>query len=186
MKSLRDYIFTVGGTVSDKILVFDVDDTLINTTAKILLMDENGLVRKMTNSEYNDYRRKPNEWFDYREFDDPKILNKETFTRYWNTLKREYKKGTHISIITARSIGNEIRKFFLRNGIDIKKELVFAVGDKDYQFSGTVQEKKAKTIEYLHSLGYNTFVFFDDNEGNLKTAKELEKKLDIKIHTVRV
>ena len=189
MISLSQYIknksFTVGGTTSHKLLIFDVDDTLINTTAKIWLMNKKGLVKKITNSEYNTYKKKPDEWFDYREFDDPRILQKETFTKYWRTLKREYHKGTHISLITARSIGCEIRDFFIKNGIDIKPELVFAVGDKDYQFSGTIQEKKAKTIELLSKLGYDTFVFFDDNEENLQTAKKLEKKLDIKIHTVK-
>lgn len=190
MISLSQYIknksFTVGGTTSHKLLIFDVDDTLINTTAKIWLMNKKGLVKKITNSEYNTYKKKPDEWFDYREFDDPRILQGETFTKYWRTLKREYHKGTHISLITARSIGCEIRDFFIKNGIDIKPELVFAVGDKDYQFSGTIQEKKAKTIELLSKLGYDTFVFFDDNEENLQTAKKLEKKLDIKIHTVKV
>jgi DeoR/GlpR family transcriptional regulator of sugar metabolism len=35
-------------------------------------------------------------------------------------------------------------------------------------------------------LGYNTLVFFDDSETNLKFAKELENKYDIKIITVKV
>lgn len=182
---IKDKSFTVGGTTSNKLLIFDVDDTLINTTAMIWVMNKNGLVKKITNSEYNTYKRKPGEWFDYREFDDPRILQKETFTKYWKTLKREYHKGTHISLITARSIGMEIRDFFIKNGIDIKPELVFAVGDEDYQFKGTIQEKKAKTIKLLSKLGYDTFVFFDDNEENLRAAKKLERQLDIKIHVVK-
>ena len=74
----------------------------------------------------------------------------------------------------------------MKNGIDIKKELVFAVGDPSYPFEGTVQQKKAQTSELLSKLGYNTFIFFDDNEGNLEQAKNLEHKLNIKIHTVKV
>ena len=46
MKSLKDYIkskseFTVGGTKSNKLLIFDVDDTLIHTSANILI-NKNG------------------------------------------------------------------------------------------------------------------------------------------------
>ena len=190
MRSLSSYLktqtrFTVGGTISDKLLIFDVDDTLINTTASIWVMKDNKPIKKLSNSEYNNYRLKDGEWFDYREFDDPKILHKETFTKYWDTLKREYSKGTHISILTARSIGDEIREFFLNNGIDIKQQLVFAVGDSNMGMTGSVQDRKAKIIGELALLGYKTMVFFDDNEGNLNAAKTLEKKFNIKIHTVK-
>lgn len=190
MQSLSSYLrthnqFTVGGTTSDKLLIFDVDDTLIHTTASILVMKGDKPIKKLTNAEYNDYRLKPGEWFDYSEFDDPKILRKETFTKYWDTLKREYAKGTHISILTARSIGSEIREFFLHNGIDIKPQLVFAVGDPKLGLTGSVQDRKAKIIGDLALLGYKTIVFFDDNEGNLQTAKALEKKFNIKIHAVK-
>lgn len=190
MKSLSSYLklhgnFTVAGTKSEKLLIFDVDDTLIHTSAKIWVMKGNEHIKTLTNAEYNDYKKKPDEWFDYREFNDPKILSRETFTRYWSTLKREYRKGTHISIITARNDARMIRRFFLKNGIDIKDELVFAVGDPRLGLAGSVQEKKATIIRELVALGYHTLVFFDDNEGNLEAAKALEKELGIKIHTVK-
>lgn len=177
--------FTVGGTSSHKLLIFDMDDTLIHTKARVGIRKGDD-VRWISNAEFNDYQLKKGETFDFSEFDDPAILNKSTFTKYWDTLKREYNKGTHIAIITARAIGKEIRKFFLRNGIDIKKELVFAVGDPKYPFQGTIQEKKAQTIELLNKIGYDTFVFFDDNEANLEQAEKLEHKLNLKIHTVKV
>ncbi len=190
MKSLSSYLklhgnFTVAGTKSEKLLIFDVDDTLIHTSAKIWVMKDDEHIKTLTNAEYNDYKKKPDEWFDYREFNDPKILSRETFTRYWGTLKREYHKGTHINILTARGDARMIRRFFLKNGIDIKDELVFAVGDPRLGLAGSIQEKKATIIRELVALGYHTLVFFDDNEGNLEAAKALEKELGIKIHTVK-
>lgn len=191
MQSLSSYIknhtgsFTVGGTQSDKILIFDVDDTLIHTTANIWVMKNGKHIKTLTNNEFNDYKPKPGEQFDYREFEDPIILSKERFTKYWSTLKREYQKGTHISILTARSDCDMIRQFFLNNGIDIKKQLVFAISDPKLDLHGTVQQRKAVIIKYLYELGYKTMVFFDDNEGNLKTAKSLESIYNIKIHIVK-
>ena len=178
--------WTVAGSKSSKLLIFDVDDTLINTTAKIFVRrgDEGKLVKTLTNNEYNTYKLRPSEWFDYSEFADPEILSKETFTKYWDTLKREYKKGTHISIITARGNADMIRDFFLKNGIDIKQELVFAVGDRNYMYHGTVAERKAKTINLLAQLGYKTLIFFDDNDENLKAVKDLERD-GLNIHTVK-
>lgn len=191
MKTLKDYIkskseFTVAGTKSNKLLVFDVDDTLIHTSANILVNKNGKHIKTIPNKEFNTYKLKPGEEFDFSEFDDPNILSNEVFTPYWNTLKREYYKGTHISIITARSDATMIRNFFLKNGIDIKQSLIFAINDPKLHLRGTVQEKKSQIIKMLSKLGYETIVFFDDDEGNLKTAKELEKTCDIKIHTIKV
>lgn len=189
MLSLSDYIakeFTVNGTKSSRILLFDVDDTLIHTTAQIGVVKRGKLVKKITNDEFNEYKLKPGEEFDFSEFDDPHILNNETFTPYWKTLKREYMKGTHIGIITARGDCEMIYRFFKNKGIEIKRDLVFAVGDPKMQLMGTVAEKKSIIISKLAWLGYRTFVFFDDNETNLKFAKSLESRYKIKIITVKV
>lgn len=189
MISLSQYLqkqFTVAGTTSDKLLIFDVDDTLIHTTANIWVMKNGKHIKTITNQDYNTYKLKPGETFDYREFDDPKILSKETFTKYWETLKREYHKGTHISILTARGDTDMIRNFFLQNGIDIKKELVFAIGDDRLGVHGSIQERKSQVIRHLYRLGYSTIIFFDDNEENLRAAKQLEKRMNIKIHLVKV
>ena len=98
--------------------------------------------------------------------------------------QREYKKGTHIAIITARPDAEMIKEFFLHNGIDIKQELVFAVSSPDFMYKGSVAERKSKTIKLLSRLGYDTMIFFDDSEENLKAAKKLENN-KLKIHTVK-
>ena len=191
MRSLSSYIydnvkpFTAGGTTSNKLLIFDVDDTLIHTTANIWIMKNGRHINTISNAEFNHYNLKPGEVFDFREFDDPKILSRESFTKYWDTLKREYKKGTHICILTARCDTEMIRKFFLRNGIDIKPDLIFATGDPLLGVRGTVQEKKAAVIGHLTRLGYSNIIFFDDDEGNLQAAKNICNKLNVKIHTVK-
>ena len=187
MKKLYDYVkngFTVAGTKSNKILIFDVDDTLVRTTAEVLVKKDGKVVRRLSSSEYNDYVLQDGEEYDYRQFDDPRILNKGTFTKYWETLKREYDKGTHISILTARNNATMIREFFMKNGIDIKQELVFAVGSPDFMYKGNVAERKSKTVKLLMRLGYDTLIFFDDNKDNLAAAKRLSKP-GIKIHTVK-
>jgi hypothetical protein len=188
MLSLSNYIakeFTVNGTKSTRIILFDVDDTLIHTTAQIRIVKNGKLVKKISNAKYNEYKLGPGEEFDYTEFDDPNILDNEAFTKYWKTLKREYRKGTHIGILTARGDCDMIFNFFKKKGIEIKHELIFAIGDPKLGLAGTIAEKKATIISKLAWLGYRTFIFFDDNDANLKSAKQLERKYNIKMITVK-
>ena len=186
---LKDRIqtgFSVNKTISNKIILFDLDDTLIHTTAEIGVLHSGKIIKKLSNTEFNDYILKHGETFDFIEFDDPNILAHSKFTKYWNTLKREYSKGTHVGILTARADCTMIKKFLLNNGINIKDELVIAVGDPDLGLSGSIQQKKSEAIGILANAGYNTFIFFDDNEANLRSAKELERKYNIKVQTVKV
>lgn len=190
MISLKDYIleqFTVAGTQSDKILLFDVDDTLIKSDVKVHVIKNGEVIKKLSSTEYNSYKLQPGESFDYSEFEDEDILNnRSVFLKYWDTLQREYKDGTHIGILTARSNKDMFYRFFKSNGITIKNELVFAINDPRLNLKGsTIEDRKAEVIKRLAKWGYRTMVFFDDNEANLKTAKKLEKSCDIKIHTVK-
>ena len=186
---LKDRIqagFTVNKTRSNKIMLFDLDDTIIHTTAEIMIIKDKKVIKKISNTEFNNYTLKPGESFNFGEFDDPNILAREEFTKYWNTLKREYNKGTHIGIITARGNCNMIRQFFIKNGIRIKDELIIAINDPSLGLKGTIQEKKAEAISILAKGGYDLFIFFDDNEPNLKAAKKLENDYHIKVQTVKV
>ena len=190
MINLRDYIlekFSVAGNESDKILLFDVDDTLLKSEVQVHVVKGGKLLRKLSSAEYNSYKLQPGEDFDYVEFEDPQILNnKSVFLKYWDTLQREYKSGTHIGILTARSNSDMFYDFFKNHGVTIKKELVFAINDPKLGLKGnTIEDRKANAIKRLIDWGYKTIVFFDDNVNNLKSAKKLEDKYDIKIHTVK-
>lgn len=186
LKDRIQFGFTVNKTMSNKIILFDLDDTLIHTTAEIWVSKHGKPVRKLSNTEFNDYVLKDGESFDFVEFDDPNILATSKFTKYWQTLKREYNKGTHIGILTARSDCNMIRNFLLNNGIRIKDELVMAINDPKLGLSGSIQQRKSEAIKILANAGYKLFVFFDDNKGNLDAAKRLESIYNIKVQTVKV
>lgn len=184
--------FTVGGTVNSKILLFDIDDTLLHSNARIEVVDKDTRehIKWLSNEEFNSYSLKAGEDFDYAEFRSIEGLLNSIMLPYWKTLKREYQKGTHIAILTARGAIDMIKKFFLMKGIDIKDDLIFATGDpkmgfKSVDAAGDIAKNKAECVKRLYEVGYRTFVFFDDNEQNLKDVEKLEKKLPIKVHTVK-
>lgn len=180
--------FHVGGTISDKILIFDVDDTLIFSNANVRVSSVDGIFKKiLTSSEYNTYVLQDDEVLDFSEFESVDLLTDADVTKYWHTMIREYRKGTHICILTARSNHSVIKEFLLRKGVDIKDALIMCCSSEDYPFDGNVHERKAKSINHLYELGYRTFVFFDDNENNLLEAKKLEDNYnDISINVVHV
>lgn len=168
-----------------RILLFDVDDTLVHTTARIGVIKNGIVTKKISSKTFNDYNLRPGESFDFTEFSDYKHLEKEIPTKYLDTLKREYKKGSQIGILTARDSCQGIKKFLKKHNIDIDKNFIFATDDPKLGLSGTVNQRKSEVISILYHRGYTTFIFFDDSEKNLESAKALEKVFGIDVVTIK-
>lgn len=179
----------IKGSTGGKLAVFDMDDTLIVSSAKIQILGKSGkVVKSLTPAEFNFFKVNPKKHsLSFTEFEDEEILRDSVFiTHILETLKDYYASGIHVCILTARSSSKLIRNFFLENGIDIHPDLVIAVNDPKYDFKGNIAQKKKEALKLLITSGYNDFIFFDDNQENLDHAKELEKEDDVSVQTVKV
>jgi len=182
-------MFKIEGRESDKILIFDLDDTLVQTEAKIKILNPKTkeFVRKLSPSEFNTFKIKKGHVLDYDDFDCPILLRQGRIVHeMFELLKRNYNKHVPIAILTARASSELVRDFFLQNGIDIHPELVIAVNDPQFEFEGTIPERKSKAIKKLIDLGFKDLTFFDDHDENLRLAKETEGYRSAKIHTIKV
>jgi hypothetical protein len=168
----------------DAINIFDIDDTLIYTAAKIRVYDpSSGKEYSMSPAEYNEYEQQPHHELDFTDFDDIEMLkNGQLIDWVVNILKKTMSKGKAVGIITARSAGKKaLGDFFKHLGIKIHPDLIFSVNDPSEHYTGNNAERKQMAFEELIDMGYNTFRFFDDDLKNLQYAKELEKKHNIKM-----
>lgn len=171
---------------TEKIVLFDIDDTLIKSKAKINVLDANNkLIKKLTPAQYNHYIRKDGEHFAYDDFDNEEILNAGKLTKFWKTLQETYNLGYHVGIVTAREDKEMLLRFFLRHGLDINRYLIFTIGGKDCKFQGKIQDRKRQVIEHLSARGYKNFVFYDDNEDNLREVAKMKDKIGVKIKTIK-
>jgi hypothetical protein len=180
---------TIKGSKPGKLAVFDLDDTLIISTAKIQVLNKKGkVIKSLTPAEFNFFKLDPRKHtLSFDEFESAEILREADFIAHiLEKLKDFYNIGVHVCILTARSSSNMVRMFFLENGIDIHPDLVIAVNDPKYQFKGNIAQKKSEALRGLITTGYHDFIFFDDNQENLDHAKELEKEADVKVETVKV
>jgi hypothetical protein len=187
MKRLTETV--VKGTKSGKLAVFDLDDTLIISTAKIQVLDSGGRVLKsLTPAEFNFFKHDPKKYtLSFGEFEDAEILRESKFIMdILEKLRDYYNNGVSVCVLTARSNSGMIRNFFLENGIDIHRELVIAVNDPSWGFTGNIAQRKSQGLHLLIEKGYNDFIFFDDNQENLDHAKEIEKEKNVKVETIKV
>jgi hypothetical protein len=179
----------IKGTKAGKLAVFDLDDTLVISSAKIQVLDKKGkVIKSLTPAEFNFFKLNPKKHsLSFSDFESIDVLrNSEFIAHVLEKLQDYYRKGVHVCILTARSSSAMIRTFFLENSIDIHPELVIAVNDPKYGFKGSIAQRKSEALRGLIAQGYHDFIFFDDNQENLDHAKELEKEADVRVETIKV
>ena len=163
--------------------MFDVDETMFKTKAKVKVINKNGkVIKKLDNQQFNLYKKKAGEEFDFGEFKNAEVFNRTStpIARMINKvkviLKNATKKGSKVIIVTARPNFDDKELFldtFRNQGIDIDKIYVERAGNLG---SGPAAEnKKVIFRKYLDQKIYKRIRLFDDSMANLKALLSLKK-----------
>ena len=161
--------------------IFDIDETLFHTQAKVQVIKEDKILRVLENQQYNSYRLKKGESFSYGQFKSAKIF-KETSTPIAKVIKRAKRiihfatrKGSKVIIVTARQDMDDKKLFkeaFKAQGIDIGRVYVERAGNIGKE---TASENKVVIFKrYLDTGRYVRIRLFDDDKNNLNAFLSLE------------
>ena len=162
--------------------IFDIDETLFHTKAKVQVSKGGEIVRILDNQQYNSYRLKKGESFNYGQFKSAKIF-KETSTPIAKVIKRAKRiiyfatrKGSKVIIVTARQDMDDKKIFkeaFKAQGIDIGRVYVERAGNIGKE---TASENKVVIFKkYLDTGRYARIRLFDDDKNNLKAFLSLQE-----------
>jgi len=184
--------------VQRKLTIFDIDDTLFSTTARVRVFDKKTgeVVKLLDNKEYNTYKLAPNEEYkiggpndSYEEFRSAKYFRETSkpinkmIRRLKNDLSRaKQSEGAHqVIIVTARGDFDQREVFldtFRSQGIDIDSIRVERAG----KIPGTsASAKKAIFVQYLdeakrESNPFSRVALFDDARSNLDALLSLKQR----------
>jgi FMN phosphatase YigB (HAD superfamily) len=173
----------------NRLIIFDLDDCLVKTDAKIKIINPSTrkIIKELTPEEFNYFTNHNDYVLNFDDFESPEILRQGKFIHeIFGKLKRYYSDGVPVAILTARSSSELVRGFFLENGIDIHPDLVIAINDPMYDYEGTIAEMKKQAIIDFIDDGYTDLVFFDDNEDNLRLAKQVTGYKNANIEIIQV
>jgi hypothetical protein len=161
------------------IVVFDLDDTLVITNAKIKVCNhKTGECFALTPEEFNDYEKHPDHYLDFDDFKSLEIMKAGELIHYYlKILADAYKMKRAVGIVTARDDREMIYKWMKEHvGFHIAKDLIYAINDPVHKFSGSIADKKKQAFREIIERGYTNIQFFDDDQHNLTLVKSLEKE----------
>jgi len=169
-----------------KMVFMDIDDTLLFTTAKVNVVKNGKSIRKLSNSEYNDYELQLGESYDFTEFEDSELFSRTSVPNYpmINTVKDMYRNGTEVLLLTAR--GNfdckeTITKYFNELGLQVGHYLdhkihIARCGRDKYKAYGRSHQRKKHVVEKILAKrpDVTCIEMYDDNMENLRTFKTID------------
>ena len=149
--------------------VFDFDDTIAKSDAWIYVMKGGRTVKKLDPAQFAVYRPKPDESFDFRDFDrkirNPRLIkrNAELLRKQLDKARRAARGTRKVTILTARRLGQPVTSFLKTMGIDA---YVVPLGSANPQL-------KADWIESQIKKGYDTVYFMDDSPKNIQAVNTM-------------
>ena len=154
-----------------KLVIFDIDDTLVKTDTKVDVVKGGKVVKQLNSHDFTHYKLQPGEEFDFGRFRDAK----EFFTKakpilpMIGKLKHDIATGNKVIMVTARSDFNDRDLFldtFERFGIDMSKVHVYRAGNIKDRLPTEVK-KKVIIRKVLDNNDYNKAIMYDDALPNL-------------------
>jgi hypothetical protein len=167
--------------------IFDIDETLVRTTAQIKVVKDGKVVRSLTNQEFNNYKLQPGEEFDFGEFRNAEKFRKESepigpmIAKLKSILRNA--GDSKIIMLTARADFDDKETFldtFRDMGIDMSRVHVHRAGN----LGGSPAQNKAVWIrKYLDTGKYARVRLYDDAMSNIRMFNEIAKDYpDIKFY----
>ena len=193
VKKYNDYINEVNRPGKpyhgSKILVFDLDDTLVISAAKIKVCNKKtGECYSLTPEEFNTYEKGEHEELNFDEFKSLEIMKAGKLIDYYlKIFKEAYRSKLAVGIVTARDDRKMIYKWLREHvGFRIDNDLIFAVNDPVHKFKGSISDRKKAAFKELIEMGYSDLQFYDDDDANLRLVKSLEDEYEgINISTIK-
>ncbi len=158
--------------------VWDIDDTLGKTNARVIVMKDGKQVKTLDPGEYNHYKLQPGESFDFAQFRSGKVF-RETFKPISNVLDRaksivwNQSENSDSIILTARADFKDHKEFlqaFRDHGFPIDHVYVERSGNlANLKPSSPAHINKGVFLKrYLKTGKYDRIRMWDDHEKNLE------------------
>lgn len=168
---------------SGTLTIFDIDETLFHTKAMIKVVKDGKVVRELDNQQFNTYKLKAGEQFDFGQFSSAKIF-RETSTPIAKMIakakaivKAKSNPDSRAIIVTARADFDDKKMFlqtFRDHGLPIDQMHVERSGNLG--IGSPAEAKKVVFRKYLNTKNFVKTRLYDDAMSNLKAFLELQSE----------
>jgi FMN phosphatase YigB (HAD superfamily) len=173
-----DYEMRVQEFTPRKLVIFDIDDTLVHTQTKVHVVKDGQVTKELNSHEFTHYKLQDGEQFDFENFRNAHDFfhNSKPIIPMMNQLKQDIATGNKVVMVTARADFDDRELFldtFRKYGVDMGKVHVYRAGNMTQKVQ-TEEKKKIIIRNLLNKGSYTKAIMYDDAEPNLQSFVELK------------
>lgn len=162
----------------NKLVIFDIDDTLVHTQTKVHVVKDGQVVKELNSHEFTHYKLQPGEQFDFENFRNAHDFfhKSKPIIPMMNQLKHDIATGNKVVMVTARADFDDRELFldtFRKYGVDMNKVHVYRAGNMTQKVQ-TEEKKKIIIRDLLNKGRYTKAIMYDDAVPNLESFVELK------------
>jgi len=180
MSGYLDKISKLGTNVKT-LSIWDIDDTLFESPeTHVYVVAKNKIVKKLTTTEFNNYRLRPGESFDFTEFRDSKLFFHGAQPLNSNIAKAKStieSRNSMMLVLTARANFNNKSLFlakFKLYGLDLNTPESHVARAGNLNINSTAKAKKTIIEECLNTNKFTVVHMYDDDARNLDAFLSLK------------
>jgi hypothetical protein len=188
---------SVQNSPSGSLHAFDIDGTLMHTSAKVHVVDPSGKrVQSLSHDEFNKHKLPPGHHYDFSDFRSSDLFDREKPIKpmlaklkaiYAN--QKKHNPNSKVIMATARSNFDDKEKFlntWRKHGVDIDGIRVERAGNMET--NEPIAQKKAQVIrQHLKSGKFREAHLYDDDKKNLYEFLKLKKEFpEVEFHAHHV
>jgi len=162
--------------------VWDIDETLFQTKAQVHVLKDGKRIKSLSNKDFNTYKLKKGESFDFTEFKDAKLFQ-QTSVPIQRALDKAAKTlraysnlpNSKVIVLTARSDFDDPHTFlntFEKYGLNMSHVHVHRAGNLGMP---SALAKRVFIKQYLDTGKFKSVSLFDDDMKNLEVFLSLKK-----------
>lgn len=165
---------------NSKLVIFDIDDTLVNTDTKVGVVRDGETVKRLNSHEFTNYKLQPGEEFDFGAFRDAGefFAQARPIPGMIRQLKHDINTGNRVIMLTARADFDDRDMFldtFRQWGIDMDRVHVYRAGNLTVR-AATEEKKKIILRQLLGKTHYDKVIMYDDSVPNLDAFLSLKQE----------
>jgi len=163
-----------------KLVIFDIDDTLVHTQTTVQVIKDGRAVKALNSHDFTHYKLQPGESFDFENFRNAQEFfdNSKPIIPMIDQLKHDINTGNKVVMVTARADFDDRELFldtFRKYGVDMDRVHVYRAGNMNNKIQ-TEEKKKIIIRGLLDKTPYTKAIMYDDAVPNLKSFLELKRE----------
>lgn len=172
-----------------RLYIFDFDKTLVDSEARVLLVNESGSSIRISKDEYLVHKLRPGEHYSYEEFESYDVIENAEPTPLLSEVRNilnlpDVEYNEQVIVLTSRAVKSVVDEYLRKHDVNVHG--IITINDPNwvgmYPSLNNAERKRVAIEELIEQLYLNSqdrIIYYDDDEEILEEISKIKSNCPI-------